>query len=829
MESRYGMKALRSVLAAVLVVAIAITPTLTVADENPARILKERSKELRDEQKLLAGQIADKEKEISKAKQYVREASKGDPRCDECRGPGDSGHSHGCDYRDFSIFYNKGSPEYNLLFSNGAGDTEDDVKEARRKLRSSRRSSSNSGYSAVRPADMVKGYVSEGDEKDFAKYLETMNHAAVAIEENNKKIELDSAAVASLKAENQEKDKGAVAALEKGIKAKQDENKKLVQEYDDAKAKRAKIWAHAKTEGKKNWKEIRIPPELVPANPAPVVETGSAVKEPLTNECTRWRDGEAFNPCDDLILDQVDGRQSCEELYKKNGKGFVGFSSACQNQLLQCPKIEAASHLASLEKDLLALKEQKKDNDRSISTWEDEFQEAFGQCPSCVQSAFSGGGFFNSMFGGGGGAFGGMGGGGGYSEMNGAQKAALIIGALTPAFGIGMGAWMYSRGLSEYSHNYGNYLDQCRVIGVPCTSPYPYGGVGYGMGYGMGMGYGAGYGIPAYGMGMGAGMGGGIALPAFGMGGGFGAGAGLGYPGYGMGGGFGGGFGAGGGFGGGVPYGYGYPVYGVGAGMGGAILPYGPIGGGFGVGGGFGAGGGFGYPGYGMGMGGGFGGGYGAGFGGYGGAPVVGYAPIYAGAGGGFGFPGGYGGGYVGGGYGMPGAGYGPGAPIYGGGFGYPGYGIPAVAVPYMGGAGIPIYGGGAGGGYAVPYPYGYGGSVPSTGMGAYGLGVPYGVGVGGPAIGGVGLGGVGLGGPLGLGIGSYGLGGLNAMSPYANPQYSMYLQSQSQAQMIQAQRALQDQQSIMRIEQQKWDLEMRKQQLLQPSYYPNDRFTSTY
>ncbi len=91
-----------------------------------------------------------------------------------------------------------------------------------------------------------------------------------------------------------------------------------------------------------------------------------------------------------------------------------------------------------------------------------DLEEAAQNCPMCVAQAMQGGGAFGGASG-----FGGMGGFGMMEQRDPTkgEQAAMIISALTPALGMGLGTWMTARGQNKYYGAYNSYLQQCAQIG----------------------------------------------------------------------------------------------------------------------------------------------------------------------------------------------------------------------------------------------------------------------------------------------------------------------------------------------------------------------------
>ncbi|MGE4109017.1 MAG: hypothetical protein AB7F66_17580, partial [Bacteriovoracia bacterium] len=238
----------------------------------------------------------------------------------------------------------------------------------------------------------------------------------------------------------------------------------------------------------------------------------------------------------DAQLDELraDGQQeaSCVQLFEAQGHDISWISGACAQSLKACPSIKAAMKIDeacdaadAAEEELEIIKEE-------IKAAQLELNSIRKNCPNCeLMEAMK------------------------PREPKFGDYAIAALPAIMGGVGMGLNAWLGAKWMGKYSGMYGDYLNQCATIGVPCGPP--------GIGGGGGFGWGGGGGFGTFGGPFGGGMYGG---PFGGVGGGI------------YGGPFGGGMGGvyGGPFGGGM---YGGPFGGVGGGIYG-----GPFGGGVGGG-----------------------------------------------------------------------------------------------------------------------------------------------------------------------------------------------------------------------------------------------------
>jgi hypothetical protein len=486
------------------------------------------------------------------------------------------------------------------------------------------------------------------------------------------------------------------------------------------------------------------------------------------------------------------GASLCEAVKPQLDKyAYLGGLQGCQDAVTGCRWIAVDKEKTELEATVQADKDAVAVIDKqitAISNREDDMANT--DCTNCQADYY----------------------GQGPGDMNGAQKFALIAGALTPVLGMGMNAAMTIHGQSTYANEYNTYCGTGLTIGIPCNAPSALtgtfgGGIsqtmygGYGGGGLSSGGYsfaGGGYSFAGGGLGsaiggaIGIAMGGGISSPySF-------AGGGISSP-YSF---------AGGGLGGGIGMAspYAYANMGMATpylGGGGISSPYSFAGGG--MAGAFSiamAGGGISSP-------------YSFAGGGLGGAIGMAMGSPYA-YGGGISSPYSFAGGGLGGAIGMAiGGGISSPYSFAGGGVGGA-IGAP-FGNPYMGGGGFSFAGGGLGGGISSPYSFaggGLGGGISSPysfaggGLGG-GISSPYSF-----AGGGLG-GGIGVAGSLGFATSPYGAaGGGMGYNPYSgyNPssQYSQLYQSSLSEQMLNQQRAAQSQQDVMLSQQQLYQAQAR-------------------
>jgi hypothetical protein len=499
----------------------------------------------------------------------------------------------------------------------------------------------------------------------------------------------------------------------------------------------------------------------------------------------------------------AEGASLCEAVKPQLDKyAYLGGLQGCQDAVSSCRWLAADKEKNELEKSTIpADKDALAAIDKqitAISNREDDMANT--DCTNCQADYY----------------------GQGPGEMNGAQKFALIAGALTPVLGMGMNAAMTIHGQSTYANEYNTYCGTGLTIGIPCNAPSAltgtfggglstatYGGGGYG--YSLGGLSSGGYSFAGGGLGgaIGIGLGGGGISSPYAFGGG-----GISSP-YSF---------AGGGLGGGIGMASPYAYAGVGMatpflGGGGISSPYSFAGGGLGGAIGIGLGGGgisspFSFAGGGLGGGIGISSPYA-----YGGGISSPYSFAGGGFGGGISSPYSFAGGGFGGGISSPYsfAGGGLGGAIGGGIFA--GGGFASTGAPFSnpyGGGGFSFAGGGLGGGISSPYSFaggGFGGGISSPysfaggGLGG-GISSPY-------SFAGGGLGGaIGIAGGIGYAASPYGASGGIGYNPYSgyNPssQYSQLYQASLSEQMLNQQRAAQSQQDVMLSQQQLYQAQAR-------------------
>jgi hypothetical protein len=204
-----------------------------------------------------------------------------------------------------------------------------------------------------------------------------------------------------------------------------------------------------------------------------------------------------------LMQQAVGGIENCKLIFDRDPQ-LTSVSPGCAIAVKQCGPVKRQLAIRELENDNRAIQDDLTNKKEEQKALLQEISDLRQDCPDCDVGVAYGG-----M------AYGGMPMMGVYQQRS-PKLADYLVASLPFLTQLGLGGMSLGLGamtLNNYSDNYSAYLDQCKLVGVPCGQPSYMMGMG-GMGL-MGMG-GIGMGMPMMGgmslMGMGMPMMGGMSM-----------------------------------------------------------------------------------------------------------------------------------------------------------------------------------------------------------------------------------------------------------------------------------------------------------------------------